>query len=202
MSGSLKNSRVAVRGQWDYVSSLLQKCQALKGGAVGALDIDTSICADSFAAAAIAAGVACRAVDRVAAGHAGGSRRVFVAVRPPGHHAGPRGRVSDAHGEASSSQGFCLLNSVAIAAAYARYNYRGLLDKIAIVDFDAHYGDGTAACVLNLVPGTHHVHAGNGLGVSLSSYKPWLDETDPDKVSRVCLCGVPAMSRLEAGKRF
>ena len=91
---------------------------------------------------------------------------------------------------------------MAIAAAYARYNYRGLLDKIAIVDFDAHYGDGTAACVLNLVPGTHHVHAGNGLGVSLSSYKPWLDETDPDKVSRVCLCGVPAMSRLEAGKRF
>jgi acetoin utilization deacetylase AcuC-like enzyme len=55
--------------------------------------------------------------------------------------------------EASSSQGFCLLNSVAIAAAYARYNYRGLIERVAIVDFDVHYGDGTAAVVRNLVPG-------------------------------------------------
>lgn len=184
---ALTSSCIRRHVQWDYVSSLLDKCQALQGGAIGALDIDTNICADSFAAAATAAGAACRAVDRVAAGPpGGGARRVFVAVRPPGHHAGPRGRVSGPDGEASSSQGFCLLNSVAIAAAYARYNYRGLLDKVAIVDFDAHYGDGTAACVQNLVPGTHHAHAGNGLRISMSSYKPWLDEKDPDKVDHAC----------------
>jgi acetoin utilization deacetylase AcuC-like enzyme len=170
------------RWQWDYVSSLLTKCLALQGGEIGALDIDTSICAESFAAAAIAAGAACRAVDRVAVSPHG-PRRVFVAVRPPGHHAGPRGRVVGPEGEASSSQGFCLLNSVAIAAAYARYNYRGLLNKVAIVDFDVHYGDGTAACVLNLVPGTHQTDAGHGLRISMPSYKPWLDETDPDKVT-------------------
>lgn len=167
--------------QWDYVSSLKERCRELGAGVVGSLDIDTNICADSYEAAAVAAGAACRAVDRVAAA-ASAPRHVFVAVRPPGHHAGPRGRVLGPDGEGSSSQGFCLLNSVAIAAAYARYNYRGLFERVAIVDFDAHYGDGTAACVLNLVPGTHQASYGHGLRISTPSYKPWLDETDPDKV--------------------
>lgn len=168
--------------QWAYVSDLQKQCAALQGGGIGSLDVDTNICADSYDAAAVAAGAACRAVDRVAAAPPG-PRRVFVAVRPPGHHAGPWGRVSGPQGDASSSQGFCLLNSVAIAAAYARYTYRGLLDKIAIVDFDVHYGDGTAACVLNLLPGTHQTDVGHGLRISMPSYKPWLDDTDPDKVT-------------------
>ena len=105
--------------EWDYVNDLQRKCSALAAGELGALDVDTVICADSYAAAAVAAGAACRAIDCVAAGPPGPTR-VFVAVRPPGHHAGPRGRVAGAGGVVSSSQGFCLLNSVAIAAAYAR----------------------------------------------------------------------------------
>ena len=173
--------------QWEYVSMLQDKCRELAHGATGSLDLDTDICEDSYMSAAVAAGAACRAVDRVAAGPCT-SRRVFVAVRPPGHHAGPRGRVFGADGEASSSQGFCLLNNVAIAAAYARYNYRGLLDKVAIVDFDVHYGDGTAACVLNLVPGRHETAVGLGVRVSRPSYKPWLDESDPSKVAAPAAC--------------
>ena len=160
---------------------------------ISSLDIDTTICAESFTAAAVAAGAACRAVDRVATSQTA-PRRVFVVVRPPGHHAGPRGRVVGPDGQASSSsQGFCLLNSVAIAAAYARYNYRGLLRRIAIVDFDVHYGDGTAACVLNLVPGTHQVQVGHGVQISMPSYKPWLDQTDPHEVAPVAH-PVPALS--------
>jgi len=186
---------VCVCVQWDYVSQLMNRCRELQElqdassnaehpspPPITSLDIDTNICADSFTAAAVAAGAACRAVDRVATSQIA-PRRAFVAVRPPGHHAGPRGRVLGPDGEAvSSSQGFCLLNSVAIAAAYARYNYRGLLRRIAMVDFDVHYGDGTAACVLNLVPGTHHVSAGHGVHISMPSYKPWLDQTDPSEV--------------------
>lgn len=186
--------------EWDYVSQLMKRCRELQElqdassnaehpspPPISSLDIDTNICADSFTAAAVAAGAACRAVDRVATSQIA-PRRVFVAVRPPGHHAGPRGRVLGPDGEAvSSSQGFCLLNSVAIAAAYARYNYRGLLRRIAMVDFDVHYGDGTAACVLNLVPGTHHVSAGHGVRVSMPCYKPWLDQTDPNEVPPVAI---------------
>ena len=151
---------------------------------VDSLDIDTNICGDSYHAAAVAAGAACRAVDRVVYAAPSAQRRAFVAVRPPGHHAGPRGRVIGPDGDGASSQGFCLLNSVAIAAAYARYNYRGLIERVAIVDFDAHYGDGTAAIILNLVPGTHRTSFGHGLQISMPTYKPWLDETDPDKVLR------------------
>ncbi|EKX44482.1 hypothetical protein GUITHDRAFT_55637, partial [Guillardia theta CCMP2712] len=114
---------------------------------------ETNICSSSFHAAAVCAGAGCYAVDRVM--QIGGPKRVFVPCRPPGHHAGPSGQVADDAGRLSPSQGFCLLNSVAIAAAYARlapYNYKGILQRIAIIDFDAHYGDGTAACVMNLRP--------------------------------------------------
>ena len=51
-----------------------------------------------------------------------------------------------------SSAGFCLLNSVAIGAAYAKYNYRDEISRVAIVDFDVHNGDGTAAIVRGLKP--------------------------------------------------
>ncbi len=87
---------------------------------------------------------------------------------------------------------------------WGRYNYRGAMERVAIVDFDAHYGDGTAACVLNLAPRTVVKHAGcplapplprrpaltacgarGSFGTSLRvpSCKPWLDESDPDHVS-------------------
>ncbi len=54
----------------------------------------------------------------------------FCAVRPPGHHA-----------TSSTAMGFCLLNNIAIAAAYARDRHG--LERIAVVDFDVHHGNGT-----------------------------------------------------------
>jgi acetoin utilization deacetylase AcuC-like enzyme len=77
------------------------------------------------------------AVDRVMAG---ANRNAFCAVRPPGHHAGSRGVVK-CDPEDHGSHGFCLLNNVAIAAAYARHLYRQQgIRRVAIVDFDVHHG--------------------------------------------------------------
>jgi acetoin utilization deacetylase AcuC-like enzyme len=91
------------------------------------LDPDTLMSPGSLEAALRAAGAACAAVDAVLAGH---TRRAFCAVRPPGHHATRK-----------EAMGFCLFNSVAVAAAHALDAHR--LDRVAIVDFDVHHGNGT-----------------------------------------------------------
>ena len=96
-----------------------------------ALDPDTVFSPGSGMAALRAAGAATAAVDAVATGKA---RNVFCAVRPPGHHAEP-GR----------SMGFCLFNSVAVAARHAQTVHQ--LARVAIVDFDVHHGNGTQAVV-------------------------------------------------------
>jgi acetoin utilization deacetylase AcuC-like enzyme len=97
---------------------------AARGG--GWLDADTSVGRRSVDAAALAAGAGVAAVDAVLDGRA---RRGFVLARPPGHHATP-----------SRGMGFCLFNTVAIAAAHALD--RGL-DRVLIVDWDVHHGNGT-----------------------------------------------------------
>ncbi len=86
------------------------------------LDADTVCSKTSWQAATLAAGVALEAVDRSG----------FALVRPPGHHA-----------LAGRAMGFCLLNSVAVAARYAQTELG--LERIAIVDFDVHHGNGTEA---------------------------------------------------------
>ena len=91
------------------------------------LDPDTWMGPASMAAALQAAGSVWQGVRDVAAG---GETRVFCAVRPPGHHA-----------EFDSPMGFCLLNSVAIAAINA-LNLPGV-ERVAILDFDVHHGNGT-----------------------------------------------------------
>ncbi|HKL77226.1 MAG TPA: histone deacetylase family protein [Gammaproteobacteria bacterium] len=94
------------------------------------LDADTWLGPDSLTAALHAAGGAAAGVDLVLAGQA---TAAFVLGRPPGHHAGR------AH-----AGGFCLINHIAVAAARARKHG---LARIALVDFDAHAGDGTEALV-------------------------------------------------------
>lgn len=88
---------------------------------------DTVLSPKSGAAALRAAGVVVDAVDRVLDGTA---RAAFCAVRPPGHHA-----------ESARAMGFCLINNVAVAALHALAE-RGL-DRVAVVDFDVHHGNGT-----------------------------------------------------------
>ena len=91
------------------------------------IDLDTRTSPGSARAALHAAGAGVAAVDAVVLGE---DPVAFCAVRPPGHHA-----------TASHAMGFCLLNNVAVAAAYARDRHG--LERIAIVDFDVHHGNGT-----------------------------------------------------------
>ncbi len=93
------------------------------------LDPDTVLSPDSDEAALRAAGAAVAAVD---ASLVGPSPRAFCAVRPPGHHA-----TFDA------AMGFCLFNNIAVAALHA-LDAHGL-ERVAIVDFDVHHGNGTQA---------------------------------------------------------
>ena len=93
------------------------------------LDPDTVLSPDSDEAALRAAGAAVAAVD---AALVGPSPRVFCAVRPPGHHA--------TH---DTAMGFCLFNNIAVAALHA-LDAHGL-ERVAIVDFDVHHGNGTQA---------------------------------------------------------
>jgi acetoin utilization deacetylase AcuC-like enzyme len=91
------------------------------------IDADTATSNGSREAALRAAGAVISAVDEVMARHL---RNAFCAVRPPGHHA-----------ERDRAMGFCLFNNVAIAALHARAKHG--LDRIAVVDFDVHHGNGT-----------------------------------------------------------
>jgi acetoin utilization deacetylase AcuC-like enzyme len=91
------------------------------------LDPDTAMNPYSLAAAQRAAGAGLLAVDEVIAGRA---RNAFCAVRPCGHHA-----------TQVRSMGFCIFNNIGVAAAYA-LQVKGL-DRVAIIDFDVHHGNGT-----------------------------------------------------------
>lgn len=103
--------------------SLVQlACQGIPDSpcAIAHLDPDTAISHASFHVALRAAAAVCVAVDAVVAGEAANA---FCAVRPPGHHAGPRGVVASKK-DPNGSHGFCLLNNLAIAAAYAMNVHR------------------------------------------------------------------------------
>lgn len=137
------------------------------------IDGDTYAMIGSYDAAAQAAGATVDAVDAVVSGRADNA---FALVRPPGHHATP-----------DRSMGFCLLNNIAIAARYALDTLG--LERVAIVDYDVHHGNGTQDCFYNdgrvlfcsshaspLYPGTgdaREVGSGEGHGLTLNAPLPY-----------------------------
>jgi acetoin utilization deacetylase AcuC-like enzyme len=115
----------------DYVKSILALRPA--PDELLHLDADTVVSTGSVEAASRAAGGAVAAVDAVMQGWA---RSAFVATRPPGHHAEP-----------SQPMGFCLFNNVAVAGLHARAVWN--IQRVAVVDFDVHHGNGTQAMFAN-----------------------------------------------------
>jgi len=118
----------------EYVATIRAMAEA--GG--GRLDADTVVSAGSWAAAAAGAGCVLDAVDLAFDGRA---VRSFCAVRPPGHHA-----------LRAAGMGFCLFGNVAVAAHYARRRHGA--ERVLIVDWDVHHGNGTQA----LVEGEPDIH--------------------------------------------
>ncbi len=108
-----------------YIASV----QAIAESGGGQLDGDTMVSPGSWAAATAGTGCVLDAVDLAVSGDA---TRSFCAVRPPGHHA-----------LRSAGMGFCLFGNVAVAAHYARATHG--LDRVLIVDWDVHHGNGTQA---------------------------------------------------------
>jgi acetoin utilization deacetylase AcuC-like enzyme len=106
---------------------------------------DTLLCPDSKEAILRACGSGISASKDLMNGS---SKRVFCAVRPPGHHA-----------ETNRVNGFCFLNNAAVAARYLQSNYD--IKKIAIIDFDVHHGNGTQEIFYNdnsVLYGSIHQH--------------------------------------------
>jgi acetoin utilization deacetylase AcuC-like enzyme len=108
----------------EYIQRIQQFCSC--GG--GLLDKeDTVVSPESYEVARLAAGGTVKAADLVMTGK---YRNAFAFVRPPGHHSGP-----------DYPMGFCVFNNIAVAAAYLLENF--ILDRVLILDIDAHHGNGT-----------------------------------------------------------
>jgi acetoin utilization deacetylase AcuC-like enzyme len=167
--------QVHSRAYYDYIRTLPAR-ESMH------LDPDTLFGPGSFEAALHAAGAVTSAVQEVASGKLDS---VFCLVRPPGHHARP-GRA----------MGFCIFNNIAIGAAHARRKCG--LERVAIIDFDVHHGNGTqemfyaddAVLYASLhqwpfYPGTGSPgERGNGKGEGKTVNAPLLRMTDPQTYLR------------------
>lgn len=138
----------------------------------GRLDSDTSVSEGSWRAATLAAGAGLAAIEALQRGDHGASA-AFCAVRPPGHHATP-----------AQSMGFCIISNVAVAAAHLAAQG----ERVMIVDYDAHHGNGTQDAFYGdprvlyvsfhqwpLYPGTgsmREIGDGDGLGTTLNLPMP------------------------------
>lgn len=123
-------AREAPRGdiQAAHSPQLYKHVERVVSEGTGYLDADTVVSMRSFDAARHAAGAPCQAIDLIMKGEV---NNAFVPVRPPGHHA-----------TEERAMGFCLFNNVAVAARYAQQHYPEI-DRVAIIDWDVHHGNGT-----------------------------------------------------------
>ena len=167
----------------------------VKSGAAHLSTGDTDITSDSWNVALRAAGGVLNAVDAVMAGRA---RNAFCVVRPPGHHA-----------TASRGMGFCLLNNVALAARYAQRRYGA--ERVMIVDWDVHHGNGTQEIFYQdpsvfffsshqwpLYPGTGRAdETGDGAGKGATMNFPF-----PAGSGRTEILGAVENSLMPAADRF
>lgn len=117
--------RVHTPEQVEHVRRVCRRAEERE--AIESLDADTKVSAASWDAAIGSAGTAIKAVADVVEGHV---RTAFVAARPPGHHATP-----------SQAMGFCLFNNIAVAARWLQA--QGHAERVLIVDWDVHHGNGT-----------------------------------------------------------
>ena len=161
-----------------HTTSYLEHLFSLSGQRAWLDEDTTAVSPDSIKAATLAAGNAIAAVESVVNGD---SQSAFALVRPPGHHAEP-----------VRAQGFCLLNNVAVAAAHAQAKLG--CERILIIDWDAHHGNGTQEifwadpdvlffdthCAAPFYPGSGHItDVGAGLGKGYTINVP-LPETAGD----------------------
>jgi acetoin utilization deacetylase AcuC-like enzyme len=123
-------AREAPRGdvQAAHTPQLYKQIERVVSEGTGYLDGDTVVSMRSMDAALYGAGAACQAIDLIMRGEVSNA---FVPVRPPGHHA-----------TAERAMGFCLFNNVAVAARYAQNHYAEI-ERVAILDWDVHHGNGT-----------------------------------------------------------
>ncbi len=128
--------------------------QARPAEGIMRIDEDTFISAGSLDAAGTALGAGLAALDAVALGEV---ENAFCAVRPPGHHA-----------ERETPMGFCLINTIAIVAREAQRKYGA--ERVAIVDFDVHHGNGTQDIFFNdptvMYASTHQMPLFPGTGAA------------------------------------
>jgi len=126
---NIKKPRAATEEELSAVhsTSQIEKVAEIAGSGGGYLDPDTYVSPNSYEAALYAAGAPLTAVDLIMDKKADNA---FCLVRPPGHHATPE-----------RGMGFCLFNNVAVAAKYIQSRYS--LDRIVIIDWDVHHGNGT-----------------------------------------------------------
>ena len=145
------------------------------------IDIDTYINKYSYENIFNTTGCVFEAIDTIMTGDH--IINAFAIIRPPGHHAGYYGPVEN---KIEASNGYCIVNNVAIAAAYTKYKYNKVIKKIAIVDIDVHHGNGTEEIIqmLNFKNFSKPFTYEKICGVKLEDKRSinWYDFDDPKNV--------------------
>ena len=141
------------------------------------IDCDTYINEFSYENIYNTTGCVFDAIDLVMENHV---KNAFALIRPPGHHAGFYGPVEN---PVVTSTGFCIVNNVAIGAAYIKNKYRDEIKKIAIFDFDVHHGNGTEEIIqmLNYKKFSKNFEYNKNISITIENTKQlnWLDYDDP-----------------------